>query len=76
MMNTKSVKVDAELNKYVWHKGIRSVPVRVRVKLSRTRNEDEDAKEKMCTKVSLVKIGSRSEFRGLVTVKATDADDE
>ena len=67
MMSTKTVKIDAELNRYVWHKGIRNVPVRVRVKLSRSRNEDEDAKEKSQTVVSYVPLPSRSNFRNLST---------
>lgn len=52
MMHTKDVRVDAKLNKFIWHKGIRNVPFRVRVRLSRKRNEDEDAKEKVLTKFS------------------------
>ena len=74
MMSTKAVKVDVELNKFVWHKGIRNVPTRVRVKLARTRNEDEDSKEKMCTTVTLVTVPSRSDFRNLTTSK--DAEEE
>jgi large subunit ribosomal protein L31e len=74
MMSTKTVKVDVELNKFVWHKGIRNVPTRVRVKLARTRNEDEDSKEKMCTTVTLVPVHGRSEFRNLTTSK--DAEEE
>lgn len=73
MMSTKTVKVDAELNKFVWHKGVRNVPTRVRVKLARVRNEDEDSKEKMCTTVTLVPA-SRSDFRNLSTSK--DAEEE
>merc|ERR1719482_229183 len=44
-MNTKDVRVDTKLNKFIWHKGIRNVPFRVRLRLSRKRNEDEDAQE-------------------------------
>ena len=73
-MSTKKVVLDAELNKFVWHKGIRNVPTRVRVKLARTRNEDEDSKEKMCTTVTLVPVHGRSEFRNLTTSK--DAEEE
>ena len=51
MMHTKEVRIDAALNHFVWHKGIRNVPRRVRVKLTRKRNDDEDAKEKMLTYV-------------------------
>lgn len=47
IMRTEDVRVEPELNKFIWSKGIRNVPYRVRVKLSRRRNEDEDAKEKV-----------------------------
>ena len=47
MMNTSDVRIDSDLNKYVWSKGIRNVPHRVRVKLSRKRNDDEDADNKV-----------------------------
>ena len=73
VMSTKEVKIDADLNKFVWHKGIRNVPTRVRVKLERRRNEDEDAKEKMLTYVSHVPLKAArdqngpSEFKNLST---------
>merc|ERR1719436_477923 len=51
VMNTKDVRIDTKLNKFIWHKGIRNVPFRVRVRLSRKRNEEEDAKESMYTLV-------------------------
>jgi ribosomal protein L31E len=44
-MKTADVRIDASLNKFVWHKGIRNVPFRVRVRMERKRNEDEEAKE-------------------------------
>ena len=43
MMKTKDVRVDVKLNKALWAKGIRNVPVKVRVQISRKRNDDEDA---------------------------------
>jgi large subunit ribosomal protein L31e len=48
MMGTKDVRVDTQLNKFVWSKGIRNVPYRVRVRLARRLNEDEESKEKVC----------------------------
>merc|ERR1719159_2266981 len=42
-MNTKDVRIDTKLNKFVWSCGVRNVPKRVRVRMSRKRNEDEDA---------------------------------
>ncbi|GBF90074.1 60S ribosomal protein L31 [Raphidocelis subcapitata] len=44
IMGTKDVRLDVNLNKAVWSKGIRNVPTRLRVVISRRRNEDEDAK--------------------------------
>ena len=41
-MGTKDVRIDAELNKYVWQKGIRNVPYRVRVRMSRRVNDDDE----------------------------------
>merc|ERR1719482_786980 len=61
-MNTKDVRVDTKLNKFIWHKGIRNVPFRVRLRLSRKRNEDEDAKESLYTLVDYVPVES---FKGL-----------
>ncbi len=55
-MGTRDVRVDVELNKFIWSKGIRSVPHRVRVRLARKRNEDEDSAEPMYTLVSYVKV--------------------
>ena len=75
-MSTKKVLLDEGLNKFVWHKGVRNVPVRVRVKLSRQRNPDEDDEaDKFLTKVDLEDIGvdtktNRPNFKGLKTEKA------
>eukprot|EP00227_Mantoniella_beaufortii_P016433 CAMPEP_0197578302 /NCGR_PEP_ID=MMETSP1326-20131121/2577_1 /TAXON_ID=1155430 /ORGANISM="Genus nov. species nov., Strain RCC2288" /LENGTH=127 /DNA_ID=CAMNT_0043141471 /DNA_START=97 /DNA_END=477 /DNA_ORIENTATION=+ len=55
-MKTSDVRVDASLNKYVWHKGIRNVPRRVRVRMERLRNEDEDAAETMYTVVKYIDV--------------------
>ena len=40
-MKTKDVRLDTELNKYLWSTGVRNAPFRVRVRLARKRNEDE-----------------------------------
>merc|ERR1712193_594189 len=61
-MGTQDVRVDTELNKFVWSKGIGNVPYRVRVRLTRKRNDDEDAKEEMYTLCTLVQVSS---FKGL-----------
>ena len=68
-MNTKDVRIDTDLNKYVWATGIKNPPTRVRVRLSRKRNEDEDADEKLYTLAQLVTVSS---FKGLQTENILD----
>eukprot|EP00552_Chaetoceros_brevis_P003255 CAMPEP_0197736894 /NCGR_PEP_ID=MMETSP1435-20131217/5291_1 /TAXON_ID=426625 /ORGANISM="Chaetoceros brevis, Strain CCMP164" /LENGTH=110 /DNA_ID=CAMNT_0043325185 /DNA_START=59 /DNA_END=391 /DNA_ORIENTATION=- len=63
-MGTKDVRIDAQLNKFIWSRGVRSVPKRVRVRLTRKRNEDEEADEKLYTIVQHVEVTS---FKGLET---------
>lgn len=65
-LGTKDVRVDVNLNKHLWSRGIRHVPNRVRLNLSRRVNEDEDAKEKMYTLVSYVNVPN-GEFKGLLS---------
>nr|ABM55575.1 ribosomal protein L31-like protein [Maconellicoccus hirsutus] len=57
-MGTNDVRIDTRLNKFIWSKGIRSVPFRIRVQLSRRRNEDEDSPNKLYTLVSWVPVPS------------------
>lgn len=64
LMGTSDVRIDPSLNKAVWGCGIRNVPHRLRVRFSRRRNDDEDAKEKLYTVVSHVRVVS---FKGLQT---------
>ncbi|CAH9125971.1 unnamed protein product [Cuscuta epithymum] len=52
-MGTTDVRVDVNLNKQIWSKGIRSVPRRVRVRIARKRNDDEDAKEELYSLVTV-----------------------
>lgn len=68
----QDVRVDQQVNKYVWSKGVRNVPYRIRVKLSRKRNEDEEAESKMYTLVTLQDVASH---KGTLTV-AADVDEE
>ena len=63
-MGTKDVRVDSNLNKFVWSKGIRNIPKRVRVRLSRKRNEDEEAEHPFYTLVQHVQVPS---YKGLTT---------
>ncbi|KAF7313240.1 60s ribosomal protein l31 [Mycena kentingensis (nom. inval.)] len=69
-MGTTDVRVDPDLNKALWARGVKSVPHRVRVKLERKRNDEENAKEKLYTFASYVPVES---FKGLET-KTVDAE--
>merc|ERR1711918_97137 len=69
MMGTSDVRVDVKLNKFLWSKGIRSVPYRVRVRLARKRSDDEEAKEKLYTLVTHVAVDN---FKGLQTVNVDE----
>eukprot|EP01083_Nonionella_stella_P095491 268118_1 len=72
LMLTSDVRVDPELNKYLWSKGIRNIPGRVRVKITKKRNDDEDSAEKFYSHVTVVHVDS---FKGL-TNEMVDADEE
>ncbi|KAJ3433429.1 60S ribosomal protein L31 [Anaeramoeba flamelloides] len=63
-MGTKDVRVDPEVNKFIWSKGIKNVPFRIRVRLERQINEDEEAKERLYTRVTYVPTKN---FKGLTT---------
>jgi len=60
-MGTKDIRLDPQLNKEVWKRGIKAVPHRIRVRLARKRNDAEDAKEKLYTYVSCVPV---TKFKG------------
>mmetsp|Transcript_41418 Transcript_41418/g.69193 ORF Transcript_41418/g.69193 Transcript_41418/m.69193 type:complete len:120 (-) Transcript_41418:445-804(-) len=62
MMKTDDVRVDVQLNKFLWSKGVRNVPKRVRVRLNRKRNEDEEAADQFYTHVTYVKVESFKEL--------------
>ncbi len=66
MMKTKDVRIADSLNKAVWAKGVKNVPVRLRVRLSRKRNDDEEADEKLYTFVENIPV---KDFHGLITEK-------
>lgn len=69
VMLTKDVRIDSNLNKFVWSKGIKNLPTRVRVRMSRRRNDNEDASEKMYTLVQHIPVES---FDGLQTEVVAD----
>ena len=65
-MNTKDVRIDVELNKFLWSRGIAKVPRRVRIRCTRKLSETETDEEKdsFYTLVSHVHVTS---FKGLTT---------
>ncbi|KAJ2078301.1 60S ribosomal protein L31B [Coemansia sp. RSA 988] len=63
-MGTKDVRIDSQLNKTLWARGIKAVPHRIRVRMARRRNDDEDAAEKLYTYVTHVPVAT---FKGLQT---------
>ena len=53
-MRTKDVRIDPELNKELWKKGVRNLQTRIELILERKKNEDEEGEgEKMYTLVKL-----------------------
>ncbi|KAI0989629.1 hypothetical protein GJ496_008300 [Pomphorhynchus laevis] len=46
---TEDVRVDTDLNKYIWSKGVNHVPFRLRLRLEKRRNEDKESIHKMYT---------------------------
>jgi large subunit ribosomal protein L31e len=69
-MGTADIRIDTNLNKFIWKSGVKNVPTRVRVRLSRKRNDDEDADEKLYTLAQLVEVSS---FKGLQTENVEEA---
>ena len=53
-MLTKDVRIDPELNKELWKKGVRNLQTRIELIMERKKNEDEEQEgEKMYTLVKL-----------------------
>merc|ERR1711965_437124 len=57
-MHTQDVRVDTQLNRHMWSRGIRNVPRLVRVRISRKKNEEEDAKQPFYSTVQLLEVES------------------
>jgi len=66
-MWTKDVRLDAELNHYIWQDGIRDIPNKVRIRIAKKKNQDEDAKEPFYCLVQHVDV---EDFAGLRTENA------
>lgn len=62
-MWVKDVRMDTELNHFLWKNGIRHMPNKVRVRISRKKNQDEDAKEPFFCLVQHVDVDSFSKLR-------------
>ena len=63
------MRIETNLNRFIWAQGIRNIPRKVRVRISRKRNEDEDAKEKFYSIVTHIPTPEEG-FAKLMTEKA------
>ncbi|KAG4305961.1 hypothetical protein PORY_000871 [Pneumocystis oryctolagi] len=70
-MGTKDVRIDPQLNKEMFKRGIKNVPHRLRLRLSRKRNNEENAKESLYTYVQHVSVPNRA--KGLQTTVVEEA---
>merc|ERR1711893_247928 len=68
-MLTEDIRIENDVNQYVWNRGIRNIPRRIRVRLVRKKNDNEESGNKFFTDVRLVKVNS---FKNLVTEKSRD----
>ncbi len=66
-MWVKDVRMDTELNHYIWNNGIRNLPEKVRIRIAKKKNQDEDAKEAFYCLVQNVDV---EDFSGLRTENA------
>lgn len=57
-LGTSDVRLDPQLNKELWSRGIKGVPTRIRVRISRKRNDEEGAKEKLFSYVQAVNVAN------------------
>ena len=62
-MWTMDVRMDSELNHYIWRTGIRDIPNKVRIRVSKKKNQDEDAKEPFYCLVQNVDVDDFSHLR-------------
>jgi large subunit ribosomal protein L31e len=65
MMGTADVRLDPQLNKALWERGIKTVPHRLRVRIARKPNDSEEATDKFYSYVTFVPVAN---FKGLQTV--------
>ncbi|KAA6389161.1 MAG: putative 60S ribosomal protein L31 [Streblomastix strix] len=58
LLRTRDVRIDPQVNGYVWKNGIRNVPNRIRVRFERKINDKEDAKDKYFVEVKFLDVKS------------------
>lgn len=76
LMKTARVKLDPELNKYVWSQGIHNPPKKVRLVLRRTPNPDHEDWDKVNKYQTIVTLKLVPTFKNLNTqvVQETETD--
>jgi len=77
-MGTKYVRVTGDLNRFVWHKGVRNIPYRVRIRMERKRMTEKKKQDKfgeMYTVVTLVEPKSMSGLKTKVIDEAEEAEE-
>lgn len=57
-LRTRDVRLDTDVNTFIWEHGIRNPPRRIRVQMERKLSEDEDAKDKYYVLVKHVPVQS------------------
>ncbi len=62
-MHVQDIRIDAELNHYIWMNGIRDTPNKVRIRISKKKSQDEDAKEPYFCLVQNVDVEDFSHLR-------------
>ena len=68
-MGTSDVRLDPDLNKALWSRGIEGFPKRTRVRIDRKRNDEEGAAEKLFSYGQYVHVPS---YKGLNSIVSED----
>ncbi|KAG2386467.1 hypothetical protein C9374_002211 [Naegleria lovaniensis] len=74
LMNTSRVKLDPELNKYVWNQGIHNPPKKVRLVLRRMANPDNEDWDKVNKFQTIVGFKVVPTFKGLHTAVVQESE--
>lgn len=62
-MKTSDVRIDPQLNKFLWSRGIKNPPPKIRLLLSRKPCEEEEKQGRYYTHVSYVLVPSFAKLR-------------